>query len=64
MLDSLGTVAPGNLADLVLLTADPLADIRNTRKIETVVADGRLLISAAVAALLRAALDAGRGASP
>ena len=39
--DSLvGTVASGKLADLVVLTADPLADIRNTRKIEMVVARG------------------------
>jgi imidazolonepropionase-like amidohydrolase len=27
--DSLGTMAPGKLADLVLLDADPLADIRD-----------------------------------
>ena len=39
--DSLvGTVTPGKLADLVVLTADPLADIRNTRKIEMVIARG------------------------
>ena len=44
--DSLGTVAPGKLADLILLDADPLADIRNTRRISMVVADGRLLDSA------------------
>jgi Amidohydrolase family len=28
----LGTIEPGKLADLVLLTADPLADIHNTRR--------------------------------
>ncbi|HEV8125744.1 MAG TPA: amidohydrolase family protein [Gemmatimonadales bacterium] len=39
--DSLvGTVTPGKLADLVVLTADPLVDIGNTRKIEMVVARG------------------------
>jgi hypothetical protein len=32
----------GKLADLVLLDADPLADIRNTQRIRAVVADGRL----------------------
>src|SRR5687768_853967 len=32
MLDSAGTVAPGKLADLVLLDANPLTDIRNTRR--------------------------------
>jgi imidazolonepropionase-like amidohydrolase len=39
----LGTVEPGKLADLVLLDADPLADIHNTTKIAAVVANGRLL---------------------
>lgn len=43
MLDSLGTIAPGKVADLVLLDADPLRDIRNTRRVHTVVANGRLL---------------------
>jgi hypothetical protein len=38
----LGTVEPGKLADLVLLDANPLVDIRNTKKIRAVVADGRL----------------------
>jgi imidazolonepropionase-like amidohydrolase len=39
--DSLGTVAAGKLADLVLLDADPLADIHNVLKIRAVVANGR-----------------------
>lgn len=42
MIDSLGTVAPGKVADLVILTASPLEDIRNTRRIEWVVANGQL----------------------
>jgi imidazolonepropionase-like amidohydrolase len=42
MTDSLGTVEAGKLADLVLLDADPLADIANTQRIRAVVADGRL----------------------
>lgn len=42
MLDSAGTVAPGKLADLVLLESSPLDDIRNTRSIAAVVANGRL----------------------
>ena len=42
MLDSLGTIAPGKLADLLLLDANPLQDIRNTRRISAVVANGKL----------------------
>jgi hypothetical protein len=41
--DSLGTIAPGQLADLVLLGADPLTDIRNTRRIRAVILQGRVL---------------------
>jgi imidazolonepropionase-like amidohydrolase len=32
----LGSIEPGKLADMVLLEADPLADIRNVRRVETV----------------------------
>lgn len=39
----LGTVEKGMLADLVLLDANPLADISNTKKINAVVVNGRLL---------------------
>jgi imidazolonepropionase-like amidohydrolase len=41
--DSLGAVAPGKAADLVVLGADPLADIRNARKVEQVMVRGRLM---------------------
>ena len=41
--DSLGTVEPRKIADLVLLDANPLEDIRNTRKIADVVMDGHYL---------------------
>ncbi len=38
-----GTVQVGKVADLVLLRANPLDDIHNTTKIESVVLGGRLL---------------------
>lgn len=49
---ALGTVEVGKLADLVLLDADPLADIRNTRRIRAVVVNGRLHDRAALDAML------------
>ncbi|MGH8029334.1 MAG: amidohydrolase family protein, partial [Arenimonas sp.] len=49
-----GTVAVGKRADLVLLAADPTREIRNTRRIEAVVLDGRLLRRADLDALLQA----------
>jgi imidazolonepropionase-like amidohydrolase len=50
MQDSLGTVATGKLADLVLLDANPLDDIRNTRRIAIVIANGRLYEAGTLAA--------------
>lgn len=38
-----GAIAPGRRADLVLLRADPLRDVRNLRRIDAVVLAGRLL---------------------
>ncbi|HEX5073972.1 MAG TPA: amidohydrolase family protein [Gemmatimonadaceae bacterium] len=40
--DSVGTIGPGKVADLVLLDADPLADIKNTQRISAVVLRGKL----------------------
>ena len=42
-LSDLGTVQTGKIADLVLLDANPLDDIHNTRKIRAVVLNGRYL---------------------
>ena len=39
---SFGTIAPGKVADLVVLSADPSTDIRNTTKIVYVIKGGKL----------------------
>ncbi len=41
--DEMGSIAPDMHADLVLLNANPLADIRNTREIDRVIARGRVM---------------------
>jgi imidazolonepropionase-like amidohydrolase len=56
MLDSAGTIERGRFADLVLLDADPLANIANTRRIFGVVANGRWFDATARARLLQAAV--------
>jgi imidazolonepropionase-like amidohydrolase len=43
LLNSLGTIGKGKLADLVLLDANPLQDISNTQRIAAVVITGKLL---------------------
>lgn len=47
----LGTVAPGKIADLVLLDANPLDDISNTRRISAVVFGGQFVSRASLDAL-------------
>ncbi len=53
--DDLGLIAPGKRADLVLLSADPLADIRNTAQIQAVWLRGKYFDRAALDALLEGA---------
>jgi adenine deaminase len=43
-----GTVTAGKVADLVLLGANPLDDIRNTERIEAVIFNGNLYDRAAL----------------
>lgn len=49
-----GSIAEGKDADLVLLSANPLADIANTRKIAAVVSRGKLYAQADLGRLMRA----------
>jgi imidazolonepropionase-like amidohydrolase len=48
-----GAIAPGKVADLVLLSANPLDDIHNTRQITAVIANGRLFDRAALNRMLK-----------
>jgi len=62
--DSLGKVAAGQVADLVVLDADPTVNIRNVRRIHVVLADGRVYDAAARAALIDGVRRAARGTTP
>ncbi len=48
----LGSIEPGKFADLVILDADPLADIRNTRRITHVIRGGLVCDPAALLKLV------------
>jgi imidazolonepropionase-like amidohydrolase len=51
-LNTHGTIEPNKVADLVLLDANPLTDIRNTQKIHAVILRGKLLDRHALDTLL------------
>ena len=50
-LDSLGTIERGKIADLILLDANPLEDIRNVQKINGVVFGGKLISKSSLEAM-------------
>ncbi len=60
MSDSLGLVRAGQVADLVLLDANPLENIRNTQQISAIVLNGRYLDRATLNQLLRDAEQSAR----
>jgi hypothetical protein len=41
-----GTIEPGKLADLILVEGDPLADIKATRNVRTVIMEGKVIDTA------------------
>jgi imidazolonepropionase-like amidohydrolase len=42
ILNETGTVEEGKIADLIVLSKNPIQDIRNTRSIETVIKQGQI----------------------
>jgi imidazolonepropionase-like amidohydrolase len=55
-----GTITRGKRADLVLLDANPLEDIRNTSRVRAVLVGGKLMERAAINEILRKAEEANR----
>ena len=62
--DDMGAVEPGNVADVVLLDANPVTDIRNVDKISGVVADGRYYDRARLDAVLAGVEKAAKQSNP
>ncbi len=59
-IDSLGTIQKGKIADMVLLNANPLNDIRNTQNIEAVFVNGRYLSKQTLKTMLSKVEDAAK----
>jgi imidazolonepropionase-like amidohydrolase len=59
-LQTLGTIEAGKAADVVLLNADPLKEIRNTEKIDAVIMRGRYFSRAELDKMLERAAQAAR----
>jgi imidazolonepropionase-like amidohydrolase len=59
-----GTIEPGKRADLVLIAGDPLQDIRNSQRIESVAVGGRWLEKAELQRMIEAGTRAINGAAP
>jgi imidazolonepropionase-like amidohydrolase len=53
LIDSVGTVERGKKADLVLLEANPLENISNTKKINAVIVNGKLIPRASLDKMLK-----------
>lgn len=51
--DEFGTIQPGKRADLLILGANPLQDIRNTRTLKIVIAGGRVVDREALLGIIR-----------
>ena len=60
MEDKVGTIEPGKFADLVMLDANPLDDIRNTQKIAAVFTNGHYLSRAALDKMLAGVEEAAK----
>lgn len=64
MTDSVGTIATGTLADLVLLEGDPVTYICNTARIAAIVANGQLFDGTARRDLFDDVLASAAGTKP